>query len=250
MTRRSNIFNTRVAQTFKKDNTTKRSWSVFYNETRWRDLSKSFLSKNPLCVQCLKSDRITSSAVVDHIKPHRGDKTAFYNISNLQALCKRCHDMKTHSETHSTVQRNPRIDYTNTAGSDFIVIVGCSGSGRHAHARKQYPEHTIISSNLCLQELSGSMYDATEGWEVIAAYRERNELIRKAATQEKGKYAVIISNPGHTQRRQYKDKLGARVEVVLCSNVDVRFKEEDKTFKDKLTLDNDDRLINTRHHTP
>jgi 5-methylcytosine-specific restriction protein A len=33
--------------------------------------------------------------VVDHIKPHKGDRGLFWELANHQALCKRCHDRKT-----------------------------------------------------------------------------------------------------------------------------------------------------------
>ncbi|MGN8738508.1 HNH endonuclease signature motif containing protein [Bilifractor sp. HCP3S3_D3] len=35
------------------------------------------------------------ATVVDHIVPHRGDPKLFWDRSNWQALCKRCHDKKT-----------------------------------------------------------------------------------------------------------------------------------------------------------
>lgn len=36
--------------------------------------------------------------VVDHIKPHRGDKVLFWDSANWQPLCKECHDRKTATE--------------------------------------------------------------------------------------------------------------------------------------------------------
>jgi len=41
---------------------------------------------------------VQAATVVDHIKPHRGDKTLFWERSNWQALCKQCHDIKTAKE--------------------------------------------------------------------------------------------------------------------------------------------------------
>ncbi|WP_234463967.1 HNH endonuclease signature motif containing protein [Paracoccus caeni] len=31
------------------------------------------------------------AAEVDHIIPHRGDEARFWNVNNLQCLCKVCH---------------------------------------------------------------------------------------------------------------------------------------------------------------
>lgn len=62
---------------------------------RWRKAREEFLSAHPLCVNCLNHDRVTSSEIVDHINPHRGDRLLFWDVTNWQALCKQCHDRKT-----------------------------------------------------------------------------------------------------------------------------------------------------------
>lgn len=38
------------------------------------------------------------ATVVDHIIPHRGNKDLFWDESNWQALCKKCHDKNTMTE--------------------------------------------------------------------------------------------------------------------------------------------------------
>lgn len=65
-----------------------------YNN-RWRKARKRFLKQNPLCVHCKEDGKLTRATVVDHIKPHRGDMTLFWDESNWQPLCKKCHDKKT-----------------------------------------------------------------------------------------------------------------------------------------------------------
>lgn len=65
----------------------------------WRKASKAFLRDvQPLCQQCLKEGRYTKATVVDHIVPHRGDPKLFWDKTNWQGLCKRCHDRKTRQE--------------------------------------------------------------------------------------------------------------------------------------------------------
>lgn len=54
-----------------------------------------FLQSNPLCVVCQAKGDLVGATVVDHIEAHRGDNKKFWNQSNWQALCKRCHDAKT-----------------------------------------------------------------------------------------------------------------------------------------------------------
>ena len=69
-------------------------------DSRWQKASKLFLSRpeNALCADCLKQGITKPSQVVDHIKPHRGDYDLFWDESNWQGLCKRCHDRKTARE--------------------------------------------------------------------------------------------------------------------------------------------------------
>ena len=64
-------------------------------DRKWRVARESFILNNPLCVQCEKVGRLTFSAVVDHIIPHRQDRNLFNDQTNWQALCTRCHNQKT-----------------------------------------------------------------------------------------------------------------------------------------------------------
>nr|WP_305775513.1 HNH endonuclease signature motif containing protein [Ferrovum sp.] len=65
---------------------------------RWRQARAVFLATHPLCAACEGKGRITPAQVVDHVIPHRGDKQLFWDRNNWQALCKRCHDIKTTRE--------------------------------------------------------------------------------------------------------------------------------------------------------
>lgn len=67
----------------------------------WREASAAFLRAHPLC-QCDECQegklRATPSEVTDHRVPHRGDERLFWDVSNWQAMSKRCHDRKTARE--------------------------------------------------------------------------------------------------------------------------------------------------------
>jgi len=67
-------------------------------DSNWRKASKQYLKVNPLCKHCEREGKLTKATVVDHIIPHRGDKVLFWDESNWQPLCKRCHDRKTRTE--------------------------------------------------------------------------------------------------------------------------------------------------------
>ena len=61
----------------------------------WQRARKQYLTAHPLCVKCMAEGRYVRATVVDHIVPHRGDKSLFWDQNNWQSLCKACHDKKT-----------------------------------------------------------------------------------------------------------------------------------------------------------
>ncbi len=65
---------------------------------RWQKARAAYLCAHPLCVRCRAEGKLVPATVVDHIIPHRGDKKLFWDTTNWQALCKRCHDRKTMTE--------------------------------------------------------------------------------------------------------------------------------------------------------
>ena len=68
-----------------------------YN-SRWQKARQTFLKRSPLCIKCLEAGRVVEATVVDHIIPHEGDSTLFWDSDNWQPLCKRCHDSTKQAE--------------------------------------------------------------------------------------------------------------------------------------------------------
>jgi 5-methylcytosine-specific restriction protein A len=64
----------------------------------WERARAAYLRKHPLCKHCGEAGRIEPATVVDHIKPHRGDRALFWDSANWQPLCKPHHDAKTARE--------------------------------------------------------------------------------------------------------------------------------------------------------
>ncbi|MFV8280606.1 HNH endonuclease [Christiangramia marina] len=77
-----------------------------YNSRKWRAFSKNYKERNPLCIKCKEKGIIKASAVTDHIQRVNvgGD---IYDESNLQPLCKSCHNSKSGKEAHG-YQEKPR----------------------------------------------------------------------------------------------------------------------------------------------
>ena len=67
-------------------------------DARWQRARKAYLSDNPLCVECLKLNKLVTATVVDHVISHKGNRELFSDVSNWQALCKYHHDSKTMKE--------------------------------------------------------------------------------------------------------------------------------------------------------
>jgi 5-methylcytosine-specific restriction protein A len=68
-----------------------------YNTAKWRKIRRVHLLRNPLCVRCLKYNQSTLANVVDHIL-EIADGSDPYDMSNLQSLCPRHHNVKTGEE--------------------------------------------------------------------------------------------------------------------------------------------------------
>lgn len=71
-----------------------------YNTYRWRKMSKEFLKAHPVCEVCGEP-----ATDVDHITPHNGDSSLFFDQGNLQSLCRSCHNYKTNLESREKIRR-------------------------------------------------------------------------------------------------------------------------------------------------
>ena len=69
-----------------------------WNQHRWRVLARAFLRRHPFCVACRAARRVTLATDVDHVVAHKGDDGLFWDEANWQALCARCHGLKTKRE--------------------------------------------------------------------------------------------------------------------------------------------------------
>jgi len=61
---------------------------------RFRRMRHSFLVRHPMCNRC----KAQAATVLDHVIPHRNIPSLYWSQSNWQALCIRCHGIKTAAE--------------------------------------------------------------------------------------------------------------------------------------------------------
>jgi len=73
--------------------------------SRWQKAREAFLREHPLCADHLARGQLVAATVVDHIKPHKGDRKLFWCRKNWQSLCKHCHDSIKQAEERSGIIR-------------------------------------------------------------------------------------------------------------------------------------------------
>ena len=61
-------------------------WTHLYNY-KWQKHRELFLKQNPLCAYCQDDGKIEAATVVDHITPHKGNMSLFWDVDNHQSLC-------------------------------------------------------------------------------------------------------------------------------------------------------------------
>lgn len=62
--------------------------------SKWQKARETFLKSHQLCAICMKLGKLTDACIVDHIKPHKGDMSLFWDKTNWQPLCQPCHDSR------------------------------------------------------------------------------------------------------------------------------------------------------------
>lgn len=65
---------------------------------QWSKLRASILARDRgMCMPCRRAGRVKAATAVDHIRPIAEGGTD--EPTNLEAICDRCHDFKTHRRT-------------------------------------------------------------------------------------------------------------------------------------------------------
>jgi 5-methylcytosine-specific restriction protein A len=69
------------------------AWRKWYSTARWSRLRMQCFERDLFtCQMCGAIEADTSKLIGDHVRRHNGDPDLFWDLNNLQCLCKPCHD--------------------------------------------------------------------------------------------------------------------------------------------------------------
>lgn len=60
-------------------------------DRQWSNAATAYRAAHPLCEYCEMEGRVAATALVDHLYPHRGDRTVFWLRQLWVASCTDCH---------------------------------------------------------------------------------------------------------------------------------------------------------------
>ncbi len=95
-------------------------WRAWYASARWRDLRTKALKRDMFTCQRCGCLLVTTNrhhphaAVVNHKTPHRGNAKLFFDLKNLEAVCKTDHD--------ALIQREEARGYAIGSGLDGMPV--------------------------------------------------------------------------------------------------------------------------------
>lgn len=166
---------------------------------------------------CWARGKRAAATVLDHIEPHKGDWSKFWDRTNWQGLCKACHDRKTAGEGSwgTFAVRPPAM---STALIPFVVVCGPPGAGKLSivNAAKG-PDDLVIDIDAIKARLSGEpLFKADHEQWGRAALIERNALLLSLCVPPP-RYPrawLLTGAPKASDRRWWRDTTGARVLLV------------------------------------
>lgn len=127
----------------------------------WAKTSREF-RHGKLCALCTLLHRITPATCTDHIYPHGGDKTLFWDERNWQALCDACHNHKTARESPGmrNGEMHPGYPVTWRQHPDRYVVTGLPATGKTTWWQEHFTERPVKYCDLMWGQGAGVHFDA------------------------------------------------------------------------------------------
>jgi 5-methylcytosine-specific restriction endonuclease McrA len=84
----------RPPQTKDKRSAAAAQYRQWYKTAEWQDIRRQRFAMEPYCRYCTEAGRTIRAISCDHVIPHRGDRSLFFDINNTASLCGHCHDSR------------------------------------------------------------------------------------------------------------------------------------------------------------
>ena len=176
----------------------------------WIDYSSAFRREHPLCEQCLVNCRVVAAACVDHIVPVIGaDDPLFWDATNHQSLCRRCHAFKTakYDGGFGNKKREPV--------SGRFVVTGLPASGKSFWARANASAGEIVwdadAEAARMFYIPPRAAKTDEQWKALMQARERCIL-----SLEQNTHPAIIIAVNRADAATVARRIGAELVIIAC----------------------------------
>jgi 5-methylcytosine-specific restriction endonuclease McrA/predicted kinase len=177
-----------------------------YKTARWQKLREIFLQQNPLCKDCEGVGDIQPATVCDHIVPHKGDMELFWDIDNLQGLCKHHHDLKTAIENGGWRQQIIYFPkYLKPSRIPLFIVCGSPGSGKSTFVNNnKQRKDLVIDLDEIISTISGrEIYQADFDRYIKNAILYRNQLLYSLNKTKTYKRAWFITTAARLKHREF-----------------------------------------------
>lgn len=155
----------------------------------WSDAATRYRIDNPLCVYCAFEGLAVPATDTDHIRPHCGNETLFWDATNWQALCAECHSRKSWREARGMV-----CDWK--INSPHVIVSGKPSTGKSTLVNRLLDEHTNVwDMDTIAAERGWPRYPRPQ-WQLDRLLKERGDMVAQMATPTAKRTVMII---GHEQ---------------------------------------------------
>ena len=208
-------------------------------DANWRKLRLVKLSQNPLCELCAKQGRTIAANTVDHIIAIKQDPSKRLTISNLQSLCKTCHDSSAQYKDRYGFLPDIGLDglpidenhpsYTGTTEQPFSIphyvqpslipvhlVCGPPASGKSTYVRAHAnPNDVIIDLDEILVRCGFPRW-SQDRQHYALAMRQRDGMIHSLSHRTEGAAWLIVMAPTTQERKAWCKALGAKHTQIHC----------------------------------
>jgi hypothetical protein len=178
-------------------------------DSRWERARLVFINQHPLCAECERNGLVTVGREVDHIIPHKGDQTLFWDEANWQTLCHECHSRKTAMEDGGFGGASNHPSWLPTPGCPVVLVTGPPGSGKTTYCKlnAKAPD-VIIDLDDCFEAVCGVHGHEADRQYLNAAIRYRNSLLASLQRKRDGRVYLIVASPTDAEVAWWMGKMG------------------------------------------